>query len=80
MEHRKRALSSVLDEDSPIDLEKQIPRRRGTSASIDDDIEQYSNYMYTGTFNLTKYVFTGFIKLIFDIIYCNCCDRYSEKS
>lgn len=79
MEHRKRSLSSVLDEDEITDSTIQIPRRRGTSASLDEDIEQYSNYMYNGTFNVTKYIFTRFIKLIFDIVYCNCCDRYLEK-
>jgi hypothetical protein len=35
MEHRRRTLSSAFDDDI-IDIEKQVPRRRGTSASIDE--------------------------------------------
>jgi hypothetical protein len=67
MEYRRRTVSAVMD-----DMEKQPPRRRGTSASIDEEIEQYSEYIYNGNFNICKTVFCGIKNLI-------CC-RIKNKS
>lgn len=69
MEHRRRTLSSVLDEEMPEmsevpDIEKQVIRRRGTSASIDEQLDEFTDYVYEGSFNITQSVFYGFIKLI----------------
>jgi hypothetical protein len=66
MEYRKRTLSSALDDD----IETQIPRRRGTSVSIDDQLDEYTIYVYTGTFNILNSITCGLIKLI-----CPCCFR-----
>ena len=54
MEHRRRTLSSALDDDFNVDIEKQTPRRRGTSVSIDDTLDEYTEYVYNGTFSLTR--------------------------
>lgn len=69
MEHRRRTISNVLDEDMP-DIEKQIPRRRATSASIDDTLDEYTEYVYNGTFSICNTICGGFLKLI-----CPCCFR-----
>jgi hypothetical protein len=63
MEHRRRTFSNVLDDDI-IDIEKQLPRRRGTSASIDDTLDEYTDYVYNGTFSIFNTIFCGFIKLM----------------
>jgi hypothetical protein len=63
MEHRRRTLSSAFD-DEIVDIEKQIPRRRGTSASIDDTIDDYTEYVYNGTFSLTRLFCTPILNLI----------------
>jgi hypothetical protein len=57
----------VLDDDI-IDIEKQIPRRRGTSASIDEAIDEHIEYVYNGTFDFFNTIFCGLVKLI-----CPCC-------
>jgi hypothetical protein len=62
MEHRRRTVSNVLDDD--IDIEKQMPRRRGTSASIDDTLDEYTEYVYNGTFSFSKMFCKGFVNLI----------------
>lgn len=72
MEYRRRTLSNVLD-DEVNDIEKQVPRRRSTSASIDEQLDDYSEYLYTGTFNITKSIFKGIVNLI-----CPCCIRKRE--
>ncbi len=72
MEYRRRTFSNVLDDDI-IDIEKQLPRRRGTSASIDDTLDEYTEYVYNGTFSIFHTIFGGFIKLI-----CPCCRRNRE--
>jgi hypothetical protein len=67
MEHRRRTLSNVLDDD----IEKQVPRRRATSASIDEQIDDYTEFVYTGSFNFCSSIFYGFLNLI-----CPCpCSR-----
>ena len=68
MEHRRRTFSNVLDDE--IDIEKQMPRRRGTSASIDDALDDYTEYVYNGTFSVCNLICCGFLKLI-----CPCCCR-----
>ena len=69
MEHRRRTISNVFDDDI-VDIEKQIPRRRATSTSIDDTLDEYTEYVYNGTFNVFNTIFCGFLKLI-----CPCCCR-----
>ena len=64
MEHRRRTLSSALDDDIPVDIEKQLPRRRGTSASIDDTLDEYTEYVYNGTFSLSNMFCRSLINLI----------------
>ena len=73
MEHRRRTLSSALDNDFPVDIEKQIPRRRGTSASIDDALDEYTEYVYNGTFSVTRLFCRGVLNLI-----CPCFYRKRE--
>jgi|LakMenE01Jun11ns_1017448.scaffolds.fasta_scaffold6817343_1 hypothetical protein len=72
MEHRRRTFSNVLDDDI-IDIEKQLPRRRGTSVSIDEAIDEHIEYVYNGSFSFFHTIFGGFIKLI-----CPCCRRNRE--
>jgi hypothetical protein len=69
MEHRRRTLSSAFDDDI-VDIEKQVPRRRGTSASIDETIDEYTEYVYNGTFNFSNMFFRGLLNLI-----CPCCRK-----
>jgi hypothetical protein len=73
MEHRRRTLSSALDDDFPVDIEKQIPRRRGTSVSIDETLDEYTEYMYNGTFSLSNMFCKSLINLI-----CPCFRRKRE--
>jgi hypothetical protein len=63
MEYKRRSLSSVLEEDI-FDIEKQPIKRRATSSSIDEEIEEYTEYVYNGTFNLSSMIFSGLKKLI----------------
>jgi len=63
MEYRRRTFSNVLDDEFP-DIEKQMPRRRATSASIDESIDEYTEYVYNGTFSLSRFFCCGFINLI----------------
>ena len=63
MEHRRRTLSSALD-DFPVDIEKQTPRRRGSSMSIDETLDDYTEYVYNGSFNMISVVFRGMVNLI----------------
>lgn len=63
MEHRRRTVSNVLDDEFP-NVEEQIPRRRATSASIDETLDEYTEYVYNGTFSLYNVIFCGFLKLI----------------
>ena len=72
MEHKRRALSNVLDDDI-IDIEKQTPRRRGTSVSIDETLDEYTEYIYNGSFSVTSMFFRGFLNLI-----CPCRQRNRE--
>jgi hypothetical protein len=73
MEHRRRTVSSALDDEIPVDLEKQPTNF--VSGSFDEDIQQYTDYIYNGTFNLGNYIVCGFIKLICN----NCCVRCVER-
>jgi hypothetical protein len=70
MEYRKRSLSSALD-----DIEKQVPRRRATSTSIDDQLDEYTEYVYSGSFNILNSICCGLIKLI-----CPCCIRKRDPN
>lgn len=63
MEHRRRTFSNVID-DLPIDIEKQVSRRRGTSASIDGTIDEHIDYVYNGSFSVTRMFFCGLLNLI----------------
>ena len=63
MEHRRRTLSSVIEED----IENIIPRPK--SPSMDDQIDEYAEYMYNGTFNVSKSVFGGILNLICPCFY-----------
>lgn len=69
MEYRNRTVSNVLD-NNIIDIEKQMSRRRGTSISIDDTLDEYTEFVYNGTFSIVNIIFCGFIKLI-----CPCFNR-----
>jgi hypothetical protein len=69
MEYRRRTLSSPIDDD----IEKQLPRRRGTS--IDEHIDEHIDYMYSGTFSIFRSIFCGFVKLI-----CPCCIKKRESN
>lgn len=60
MEYRRRTVSNTLDDD----IEKQLPRTRAKSASIDESIDEYTEYVYNGTFSLSRFFCCGFIKLI----------------
>ena len=68
MEYKRRTLSSALNDYFPNDIEKQSTRK--PSISVDDTIDEYTEYMYNGTFNFTKIVYRGLINLI-----CPCCCR-----
>ena len=70
MEYRRKTLSSSLD-DLSNDIEKQSTRR--PSISVDDSIDEYTEYVYNGVFNFTKIIYRGIIKLI-----CPCCYRNRE--
>jgi hypothetical protein len=63
MEHRRRTVSNVFDEDT-IDIEKQTSRRRGTSASIEDSLDEHTEYVYNGTFSFFNTICCGLLKLI----------------
>jgi hypothetical protein len=65
MEHRRRTVSSVLDEDI-----ENPPSSRPSSPSIDEQIDEYTEFIYNGSYNISKSVFKGFINLI-----CPCCYR-----
>lgn len=73
MEYRRRTLSSLDDDENvmsvPVDTGR---RRRGTSASIDSQIDDYVEYMYGNTYNLSTSVFSGILNLI-----CPCFRRKS---
>lgn len=71
MEYRRRTVSNVFDNE--IDIEKQIPKRHSRSASIDEQLDQYSEYVYNGTFSFSRMFCCGIIKLI-----CPCWIRQSE--
>jgi len=67
MEYKRRTLSSAID-DLYNDIEKQSPRK--PPISVDDTIDEYTEYVYNGTFNFTKIVYRGLINLI-----CPCFHR-----
>lgn len=72
MEYRRRTVSNVFDNE--IDIEKQSSRRNSRSASIDEQLDQYSEYVYNGTFSISRLFCCGIIKLI-----CPCLSRKSES-
>lgn len=63
MEHKRRRISSALDEEI-IDIEST--RRRGSS--LDETIDEHIEYVYNGSFSFVKMLFRSLIKLI-----CPCC-------
>ena len=60
MEHRRRTVSNVIDDD----IEKQISRSRGKSASFDEARDNHIEYLYNGKFSVYNFIFCGFLKLI----------------
>ena len=82
MEYRRRTLSSIIDDvegvnelDQKVQVEQKVEQtrqRRGTSVSIDDQIDDYVEYMYSNTYNISRSVFSGILNLI-----CPCCRRRS---
>lgn len=72
MEYRRKTLCSALDDLSD-NTEKQSSIRYVTPVSIDDTIDEYTEYVYNGIFNFTKMIYSGIIKLI-----CPCCYRNRE--
>jgi hypothetical protein len=69
MEHRRRTISNILDQDIP-DIEKQNHIKYTTSVSIDETFDEYTEYVYNGTFSIYNVICCGFLKLI-----CPCCCR-----
>ena len=78
MEYRRRTLSSIIDDVEGINelaqnvQVTQTRHRRGTSVSIDDQIDDYVEYMYSNTYNISTSVFFGILTLM-----CPCCRRKS---
>ena len=70
MEHRKRSVSSVLDEE--LSPEK---KERTLSISIDDEIEQFSLYMYDTSFSIKHHIFRSLKNLISVLYSAICCAR-----
>jgi hypothetical protein len=68
MEHKRRSLSAVLDDDFSIDEEidyKTTKRiRRTSSMSLDEEMEEYSEFMYNGAFNICNFFCRGIKNLI----------------
>jgi hypothetical protein len=64
MEYRRRTLSSLDDENIIAATVETGRRRRGTSASIDSQLDDYVEYMYSNTYNLSTSVFSGILNLI----------------
>jgi hypothetical protein len=58
MEHRRRTFSNVLDDD--IEMQKI----KKNSISIDEHIDNYTEYVYNGTFSISNFIFCGILKLI----------------
>ncbi len=69
MEHKRKRISSVLDEEI-IDLEGS--RCRGQS--LDETIDEHIEYVYNGSFSFAKMAFRSLIKLI-----CPCCFKKREQ-
>jgi hypothetical protein len=70
MEYRRRTVSNVIDNDF-IDIEKQIIRKRSTS--IDETLDEYTEYVYSRTFIVCNILCCGLLKLI-----CPC--SYRKRS
>ncbi len=64
MEYRRRTFSNILEDDIELQLSKPH------NVSIDEQIDNYTEYVYNGTFSVLDTVFCGIIKLI-----CPCCFR-----
>jgi hypothetical protein len=60
MEHRRRTVSNVIDDD----IEKQISRSCGKSASLDEARDNHIEYIYNGHFSVYNFIFCGVLKLI----------------
>jgi hypothetical protein len=58
MEHRRRTFSNILEDDIELQLSKPH------NISIDEQIDNYTEYVYNGTFSVLDTVFCGFLKLI----------------
>jgi hypothetical protein len=63
MEHKRRRISSALDEEI-IDIEAVKCR----SNSLDETIDEHIEYVYNGSFSFVKMLFRSLVKLI-----CPCC-------
>jgi hypothetical protein len=68
MEYRRRTISNTLD-----DIENQLPRIRTKSASVEESIDEYTEYVYNGTFSLSRFFYHGLVNLI-----CPCFYRKRE--
>jgi hypothetical protein len=73
MEHRRRTISNVFDNEIN-DNETQTPKMNRISISIDDilddTLDEYAKYTYNGIFSIYNVVCYRFLKLI-----CPCCSR-----
>jgi hypothetical protein len=68
MENRRRAFSNTIDGNTiDNDIEKQIARRRNTSVSIDDILDNYTEYVYNSIYNFTKICLRGILNLIYSV-------------
>ena len=70
MEYRRRTVSNIIDNEF-IDVEKQISRRH--CMSIDETLDEYTEYVYSRTFNICNILCCGLLKLI-----CPC--SYRKRS
>lgn len=67
MEYRRRTFSNTLN-NQLFDTEQQIPV--SNSILIDKNLDEYTDYVYNGNFNICNIICRGFIKLM-----CPCCFR-----
>lgn len=78
MEHRKRSVSSVLDED--VELCTRNNKQYKDVITTDEKLENFTNDICTISLKLTWYVLYSLKNLITDIACCKCCrlDKSTE--
>lgn len=67
MEYKRRSLSSSLENDvieSDNFKETSYTKRRGSSMSLDEEMEEYTEFMYNGAFNICNFFARGIKNLI----------------